>query len=72
MTLDEWLLVWKRVGDKVHLVRKNVRFRADKGTPIAEAVNLGYNDSVLFALKLESVHPQRKSLLVNISNVFRV
>ena len=70
MTLDEWLLVWKRVGDKVHLVRKNVRFRADKGTPIAEAVNLGYNDSVLFALKLESVHPQRKSLLVNISNVF--
>lgn len=70
MTLDEWLLEWKRVGDKVHLVRKNVRFRADKDTPISEAVNLGYNDSVLFALKLESVHPQRKSLLVNISNVF--
>ncbi len=70
MTLDEWLLVWKRVGDKVHLVRKNVRFRADKGTPIADAVDLGYSDSVLFALKLESVHPQRKSLLVNISSVF--
>ena len=70
MTMDEWLLEWKRVGDKVHLVRKNVRFRADKGTPIAEAVDLGYRDSVLFALKLESVHPQRKSLLVNISPIF--
>ena len=70
MTMDEWLLEWKRVGDKVHLVRKNVRFRADKGTPIAEAVDLGYSDSVLFALKLESVHPQSKSLLVNISPVF--
>ncbi len=70
MTMDEWLLEWKRVGDKVHLVRKNVRFRADKGSPIAEAVNLGYSDSVLFALKLESVHPQSKSLLVNISPVF--
>ncbi len=70
MTMDEWLLEWRRVGDKVHLVRKNVRFRADKGTPIAEAVDLGYRDSVLFALKLESVHPQRKSLLVNISPVF--
>ena len=69
-TMDEWLLEWKRVGDKVHLVRKNVRFRADKGTPIAEAVDLGYRDSVLFALKLESVHPQRKSLLVNISPIF--
>ncbi len=70
MTMDEWLLEWKRVGDKVHLVRKNVRFRADKGSPIGEAVNLGYSDSVLFALKLESVHPQKKSLLVNISPVF--
>lgn len=70
MTMDEWLLEWRRVGDKVHLVRKNVRFRADKGTPIAEAVDLGYSDSVLFALKLESIHPQRKSLLVNISPVF--
>lgn len=70
MTLEEWMLVWQRVGDKVHLVRKNVRFRAEKGTPIAEAVDLGHNDSVLFSLKIESIHPQRKSVLVNISPVF--
>ena len=70
MTLEEWMLVWRRVGDNVHLVRKNVRFRAEKGTPIAEAVDLGHNDSVLFSLKIESIHPQRKSLLVNISSVF--
>ena len=70
MTLEEWLLVWQRVGDSVHLVRKNVRFRAKEGTPIAQAVDLGHNDSVLFSLKIESIHPQRKSLLVNISPVF--
>lgn len=70
MTLEEWLLVWRRVGDRVHLVRKNVRFRAKEGTPIAQAVDLGHNDSVLFSLKIESIHPQRKSLLVNISPVF--
>ena len=70
MTLEEWLLVWRRVGDYVHLVRKNVRFRAKEGTPIAQAVELGHNDSVLFSLKIESIHPQRKSLLVNISPVF--
>ncbi|MYC78429.1 zinc-dependent metalloprotease [Candidatus Poribacteria bacterium] len=70
MTLEEWMLVWQRVGDRVHLVRKNVRFRAEKGTPIAEAVDLGHNDSVLFSLKIESIHPQRKSVLVNISPVF--
>ena len=70
MTLEEWLLVWRRVGDRVHLVRKNVRFRAKEGTPIAHAVDFGHNDSVLFSLKIESIHPSRKSLLVNISPVF--
>ena len=67
---DDWLLAWRRVGNNVHLVRKNVRFRADKGTPTAQAVDYSYSDSVLFSLKIESVHPQRKSLLVNISPVF--
>ena len=70
MIMDDWLLVWRRVGDNVHLVRKNVRFRAKKGTPTAQAVEYSYNDSVLFSLKIESIHPQRKSLLVNISPVF--
>ncbi|MCY3550627.1 MAG: zinc-dependent metalloprotease [Candidatus Poribacteria bacterium] len=67
---DQWLLAWRRVGDNVHLVRKNTRFRADKGTPTAQAVAYGYSDSVLFSLKIESIHAQRKSLLVNISPVF--
>ena len=40
MTMNEWLLVWRRVGDRVHLVRKNVRFRADKGTPTAQVGGL--------------------------------
>ena len=54
----------------MHLVRKNVRFRADKGTPTAQSVDYSYSDSVLFSLKIESIHPQRQSLLVNISPVF--
>ena len=70
MTLEEWLLVWRRVGDNVHLVRKNVRYRAKKGTPTAQSVDYSYSDSVLFSLKIESIHPQRKSLLVNISPIF--
>ena len=70
MIMEEWLLVWRRVGDRVHLVRKNVRFRAKKGTPTAQAVDYSYSDSVLFSLKIESIHPQRRSLLVDISPVF--
>ena len=70
MTMDEWLLVWRRVGDNVHLVRKNVRFRAKQGTPTGQSVDYSYSDSTLFSLKIESIHPQRGSLLVNISPVF--
>ncbi|MXY29233.1 DUF5117 domain-containing protein [Candidatus Poribacteria bacterium] len=70
MIMDDWLLVWRRVGDNVHLVRKNVRYRAEKGTPTAQAVDYSYSDSILFSLKIESIHPQRKSLLVDISPVF--
>ena len=69
-TLDEWLLVWKRLGNRLHLIRQNVRFRAKKGTPMARTVDLAYNDSVLFSLEIDSIHPQRNSLLVNISPVF--
>ena len=70
-TLDEWLLVWKRVGNYLHLVRQNIRFQAKRGTPIARAVDLAYNDSILFSLDIESIHPTRNSLLVDISPVFK-
>ena len=53
-------------GTRLHLVRQNVRFRAKKGTPIARAVDLAYNDLVLFFLEIESIHPQRSSVLVDI------
>ena len=43
MTLEEWMLVWRRVGDKVHLVRKNTRFRATRREPrLRQAVDLGH------------------------------
>ena len=50
--------------------RRNVRFQTKKGTPIAWAVDLAYDDSVLFSLEIESIHPVRNSLLVDISPVF--
>src|SRR5258708_244068 len=48
---EEWVLFFKRVGDKVHLVRRNVHFKAKAGSPTAHAVETTYTDSVLMALK---------------------
>ena len=49
---DDAIWSFKKVGEKVHVLRKNVRFRADEGTPEGEAVKFAYNDSVLYALPI--------------------
>src|SRR5262245_8927304 len=67
---EQWVLVFKRVGDKVHLVRRNVRFQARKGSPAAKAVETTYTDSVLMALKIHALNPMRQSVLISLNDVF--
>src|SRR5262249_15146813 len=40
---EQWVIAFKRVGDKVHLIRKNVRYKAGAG-PIARALETTYTD----------------------------
>ena len=56
---DEWVLVFKRVGDKIQLIRRNVHHKAASGTPIEKAVKQNYTDSVLLALPILSINPER-------------
>jgi hypothetical protein len=66
-TDDDWLLSFRRVGDRVHIVRRNIRFTAQPGSPAAEAVHLAYSDSVLASLRIASVRAARGSVLVDFS-----
>jgi hypothetical protein len=68
---EQWVLVFHKVGeDKLHLIRRNVRFQAKPGSPEAKAVETTYTDSVLLALKVVSINPQKQSLLINLNDVF--
>jgi hypothetical protein len=67
---DQWVLLFHRVGDKLHLVRRNVRFQAKKSNTVALAVETTYTDSVLLSLKILSVHPSRNSVLINLNDIF--
>jgi hypothetical protein len=70
-TDEQWVLLFKRVGDKVHLVRRNVHFRAKGGTPTARAVETTYTDSVLMALRIVTVNPMHgMAPLVSLNDVF--
>lgn len=63
-------VVWnfRKVGDKMHVIRKNVRFKAKPGSPEATAVKFAYTDSVLYALPIVADTPGGN--LVDMTRVF--
>ncbi|HEV3261994.1 MAG TPA: zinc-dependent metalloprotease, partial [Gemmataceae bacterium] len=67
---EQWVLVFKRVGDKVHLIRRNVHFKAKEGSPLAKAVETTYTDSVLLALPIRSVNMARQGVLLDLNDIF--
>jgi hypothetical protein len=67
---EQWVLLFKRVGDKIHVIRRNVRFTAKQGSPAAHAVETTYTDSILMSLRIVSIHPQRQTILINLNDIF--
>lgn len=67
---EQWVLLFRRVGDRVFLVRRNVRYTARAGTAVARAVETTYTDSVLKSLRIHSIHPARGSLLISLNDIF--
>ena len=66
---DDWLWQFRKVEDKVQIVRRNVRFTAAKGTPEERAVRLAYTDSVLFSLPVATTSPSG-NIVVELTPVF--
>jgi len=49
---SDWLWQFRKVNDNIQVVRKNIRFKADAGTPEARAVEVGFSDSILYSLPI--------------------
>jgi hypothetical protein len=68
---EQWVISFKRVNDKIHLIRKNVRYKAGAGNgPLARALETTYTDSVLMALPIKSIHPIRQTILIDFNQIF--
>lgn len=65
---DDVLWQFKKVGEKIHVLRRQVKFRANPGTPEATAVKLAYSDSILYALPILADTPGGH--LVDMTRVF--
>jgi hypothetical protein len=67
---DEWVLMFRHVGDNLQLVRKNIHFTAPSGTPLDKAVKQNYTDSILMALPILSMNPATGGLVIDFADIF--
>lgn len=66
---EDWVWKFRKIDDRVHVIRSNVRFRAKSGYPEQTAVRSAYTDSVLFSLRIISKGP-RGGDLVDFTPIF--
>ena len=57
---DDAVWQFRKAGENIQLVRRNVRFTAESGSPTERAVKVAYTDSVLFSLPIRTMSPQRR------------
>ena len=66
---DDWVWKFRKIDNRVHVIRRNVRFKANPAWPEGNAVKNAFTDSVLFALPVVSKGP-RGGDLVDFTSVF--
>jgi hypothetical protein len=66
---DDVIWLFRKSGEKILVVQRNVRFRANPGTPEGNAVKLAYSDSILYALPIITATPSGGSL-VDLTRIF--
>ena len=66
---DDWVWQFRKVDNRVMIIRKNVRFKAKPGSREAYAVKNAYTDSVLYSLPILTKGPKGGDL-IDLSSVF--
>ena len=67
----EMVIVFHKVGDKVQVISRNIRYKAPAGTPIDKSVKQNYVDSILMALPIVAMNPQGgMSTVIDFSDIF--
>ena len=69
MPLQDFLFYFERVDDSLNFVVRNVNFRTQEGDPQARSLARSFSDSVLYRIKIQSIHPQRKSFLIDLGDL---
>jgi Met-zincin/Domain of unknown function (DUF5117)/Domain of unknown function (DUF5118) len=69
MPLQDFLFYFKRVNNNLQFVVRNVNFRTREGDPQARSLARSFSDSVLYNIPLKSIHPERKTFLIDLGDI---
>jgi len=68
---DDTVLIFRRVGDRIQLVRRNIHYKAPGGSSLDKSVRQNYTDSVLMALPIIALNPMKGgAALIDFSDIF--
>ncbi len=67
---DQWIISFRRAADRVLVIRRNIKFKADEGSPQADALKVSYNDSVIMSLPIKSEEGHGHRVLVDLADLF--
>ena len=69
-SIENQVVVLRRVGDKIILAKRNLDYRADPSSPFMVAVDATFPDSPVFSARVVPTSESRKSTLVDLSGLF--
>ncbi len=69
MPLQDFLFYFQQVNNNLHFVVRNVNFRTDEGDPQQRSLARSFSDSVLYTIPIKSIHPQRKTILIDLGDL---
>ncbi len=67
---EQWILIFKRVGDNVQLIRRNVHFKAENNSPVSRAVETTYTDSILLSIPIRTINHLNNSVVIDFNSIF--
>jgi len=69
-SIENQVVVFRKVGDKIVLAKRNLDYRADPSSSFLSAVDATFPDSPVFSAKIVATAEQRKSSLLDLSGLF--
>ena len=67
---DQWIISFRRAADRILVIRRNIKFKADEGSPQADALKVSYNDSVIMSLPIKSEEGHGSRVLIDLADLF--